>query len=333
MRQVSLIAMVSVVALFIGGCPASDEGDQAGTISPSPAPAVSPNPPKPSPATTFGNPLTPKQQGNPKAVAGLIQTLPPEARVKQIAKGRSDPFAFVPVQPEVNYSPTTTGGGGTSTRPVPPVPALPRPQRPPQQSNAGAGGRGPTAPRPNVVPPRPNLLPPRPNVLPPRAQPRPKAKTPPVAARPGTGNLRRPGPGSSPRPGNRIAARPGTGSLPRPNSGLLPPLVPPPRLAPELPNLPEPTLAQGIEVTGVVEVGGVSKAIVKVPNEPSRTVQPGDRLSNGQVLVKRIELRGPTPVVILEQYGIEVARQVGEQPTGGPGGPTASLPVPRPVNN
>jgi hypothetical protein len=107
-----------------------------------------------------------------------------------------------------------------------------------------------------------------------------------------------------------------------------------------LPKLPEPTQARGIQVTGVVEVGGVPMAIVKVPNEPSRYVREGQRIANGQVLVKRIEMnQGPEPVVILEQYGIEVARGVGEAPAtspGGPGqtpqGPTASVPYSAPLN-
>jgi hypothetical protein len=114
------------------------------------------------------------------------------------------------------------------------------------------------------------------------------------------------------------------------------PPLPGPNFIPRLPKLPEPTLAKGIEVTGVVEVGGVPRAIVKVPNEPSRYVREGERLSNGQVLVKRIEMnRGSTPVVILEQYGQEVARGVGEKPPGAPTGeaesPTASLPIPTAV--
>jgi hypothetical protein len=75
-----------------------------------------------------------------------------------------------------------------------------------------------------------------------------------------------------------------------------------------------------------VEVGGESRAIVKVPNEPDRTVREGDRLLNGQVLVKRIDARGPTPVVILEQYGVEVARRIGEAPAGGTqGDPTTEV--------
>jgi hypothetical protein len=68
-------------------------------------------------------------------------------------------------------------------------------------------------------------------------------------------------------------------------------------------------------------VGGVQMAIVKVPNEPDRYVREGQRIANGQVLVKRIETnRGPNPVVILEQYGVEVARGVGDAPSTSPGG-------------
>ena len=80
----------------------------------------------------------------------------------------------------------------------------------------------------------------------------------------------------------------------------------------ELPPLPQPTLARSVEVTGVVQVNGKSYAIVKAPNEPtSRYVSVGQRLSGGQILVKRIEVREfGEPIVILEQNGVEVARAV-----------------------
>lgn len=291
MRQVSLITLVSALALFIGGCPAGDEGQQALEGTPSPTPAASPVPPKTSPtAKPFANPLTAKQPGNPTAVAGLIPSLPPEERVKQIPQGRSDPFAGIPLQPEVTVSPNESGGEGTGRRPVPlvrpvaaPVPGLPQFPRPLQGK---------------PLPPSPPKL---------------RIRTP---AKPQTTNPRRPG-----------TSRPLT----------LPPVARGPNFIPQLPKLPEPTLAKGIEVTGVVEVGGVPTAIVKVPNEPSRYVREGERLSNGQVLVKRIDMnRGSTPVVILEQYGQEVARGVGEKPAGAPtgeaGSPTASLPAPTAVN-
>ncbi|GAP97320.1 hypothetical protein [Leptolyngbya sp. NIES-2104] len=80
-----------------------------------------------------------------------------------------------------------------------------------------------------------------------------------------------------------------------------------------LPPLPDPTLAKAVQVTGVIVVGGVPQAIVQAPNEStSRYVQVGQRISNGQVLVKRIEMNGGSdPIVILEQNGVEVARAVG----------------------
>jgi hypothetical protein len=63
----------------------------------------------------------------------------------------------------------------------------------------------------------------------------------------------------------------------------------------------------------------------------------GQRLSNGQVLVKRIEVNnGASPVVILEQYGREVARRVGEKPIATPdqpGTPTAVAPANQPGTN
>lgn len=87
------------------------------------------------------------------------------------------------------------------------------------------------------------------------------------------------------------------------------------------PPLPEPDAARAVAVTGVVEVGGEVQAIVKAPDEPtSRYVRVGQRLSNGRVLVKRIELnQGGDPVVVLEQFGIEVTRAVGEQPAAATG--------------
>ncbi|MBW4471418.1 MAG: hypothetical protein KME45_13575 [Stenomitos rutilans HA7619-LM2] len=80
-----------------------------------------------------------------------------------------------------------------------------------------------------------------------------------------------------------------------------------------LPPLPSTTLASAVEVSGVVMVGGVAQAIVKAPNEEtSRYVRVGQRLSNGQVLVKRIEMNaGSDPIVILEENGVEVSRAVG----------------------
>lgn len=60
-------------------------------------------------------------------------------------------------------------------------------------------------------------------------------------------------------------------------------------------------------------MGNQTKIILKAPNEPtSRYVAVGQRVSNGQVLVKRVKFdtRGE-PIVIFEQNGIEIAKSVG----------------------
>jgi hypothetical protein len=110
--------------------------------------------------------------------------------------------------------------------------------------------------------------------------------------------------------------------IPKPSPGftpvlpkVLPLVVPNPTLVSVLPPPVQPELARAVLVTGVVIIGQEPQAIIKVPNEPtSRYVQAGQRLANG-VLVKRIEVnQGSNPVVIFEQYGIEVARNVGESP-------------------
>jgi hypothetical protein len=113
-------------------------------------------------------------------------------------------------------------------------------------------------------------------------------------------------------------------ALPTPQPSVAPPLPPVqtqplaaiPNLVnstpPPLPLPPQPTLARAVKVTGVVQIGDTLHAIVDAPNEPSsRYVQAGQRLANGRVLVKRIEIQGVEPVVVLEQNGIEVITAVG----------------------
>lgn len=81
-----------------------------------------------------------------------------------------------------------------------------------------------------------------------------------------------------------------------------------------LPTLPKPEVAQGVKVTGVINLGGRPRAILKAPGEKAtRTVAVGERIANGQVLVKAITL-GASPVVVLEQSGMEVRVGVGQEP-------------------
>ena len=67
------------------------------------------------------------------------------------------------------------------------------------------------------------------------------------------------------------------------------------------------------------------QAIVRSPLEPSsRYVSPGQRIANGQVLVKRIEVRGSEPVVVLEESGIEVVKFIGQPAELAPTTPNAT---------
>jgi hypothetical protein len=98
----------------------------------------------------------------------------------------------------------------------------------------------------------------------------------------------------------------------------LPNLLPVPANVAHLPavNLPATvpqvqSVAQAVEISGVVQVGGKTNVIVQEPNDhTSRYVTVGEYLGNGKVLVKRVEM-GADPVVILEQDGKEVARTIG----------------------
>jgi hypothetical protein len=88
----------------------------------------------------------------------------------------------------------------------------------------------------------------------------------------------------------------------------------PPSIAPA--PIPQPNLARAIWVSGVSEVNGQTQVIVKLPTESfSRYVSLGERLMDGKVLVKRVqEFSGSSPVVILEEVGIEVPRKIGDKP-------------------
>ena len=92
-------------------------------------------------------------------------------------------------------------------------------------------------------------------------------------------------------------------------------------------------LAQEVIISGLYRSNGRTKLIVKAPEENnSRYVEVGQYLSNGQILVKDIDLNHfPTPMVILEQSGVEVAKSIGETPEDSKN-KISSLPVEKPKN-
>lgn len=124
-----------------------------------------------------------------------------------------------------------------------------------------------------------------------------------------------------------VSFKPSSGPEPVANTAPVASVAPPPTLpslptvqtAPitefppvSVPNLPPPQrLSETIAISGVMEVGGRTSVIVRVPNEhSSRYVHVGDYMGNGQVLVKRVEM-GTEPMVVLEEDGSEVTRYVG----------------------
>lgn len=227
MRQITHVAIATVLALSIGGCTLFPGGDSEPELIES-TPVVPQDPQSTQPTgegegQEFAEP-TVEETGGPvgNLPLDLIPSTDPGARVSEIERQRSDPFAILPTTPTVEIPVQET----TAPQPSPPSPSTPP---------------GELAPIPELVPSQP------------------------------------PGP-------------------------------PPP---------PQPELARAVAVSGVVQLGNVPYAILTAPNEPhTRYVRAGQLLSNGEVLVKRIEMYpGRDPVVVLEQFGVEVVRAVG---SGGP---------------
>lgn len=285
MQKTSLIPLIATFALFVGGCqlPFFGGGEEETTIESTESPvAVTPSPAQNGTnATPAQAPQTTATPSVPGAAAGLIASTDPNQRENEIKQGRPDPFSVFPTRVTVR-TPQGAAQGGTG-------------------QNGGQNGRQNTGQQQEVPGRQIPDLP----ALPPIAQAprfvRPPA--PPAARRPASPNQQQ-GQGSA-SAGAKPNASAGAGARPGVPAG--------PNFIPQLPKVPQATLAQGVKVTGVIQVAGVPHAIVEAPGQEPRYVKAGDYLANGQVLVKRIDTRkGSVPVVILEEKGIEVAKRVGE---------------------
>jgi hypothetical protein len=86
---------------------------------------------------------------------------------------------------------------------------------------------------------------------------------------------------------------------------VLPPLPP-----------PEPTVAKGVKVQGIVAIAGKRQAIVQAPEEKTaRTISVGDRVSGGQVELVGFDMSNSiAPKAIFRENGMEVAIGVGQDP-------------------
>ncbi|MEB3178235.1 MAG: hypothetical protein VKL59_04230 [Nostocaceae cyanobacterium] len=321
MGKLPKFGYLGILALIMTGCGLGGE-ETATTPSPTATkPAVQ------QPATTgqqgFPTPLvTPSPAATaPITTAELIKPTDGTERAAVVRKGRTDPFARLPGQ-QFTTQPAPTAGG--APRPVPTVPPVvtPQPRRTVQQPTGGgrvvttnpgrpitvAGTRG-TPGRPTIITIRPRTtIKPKPSTTVRKITPKPDKSR--LAAR--TNQNKKP---NQPRPNASQQAAAPARTLPTVKPNQLPQVIPNPSLAPILPPPPQPDLARAVVVKGVVQTGNNVQAIIKLPDEPtSRTVTAGQRFANG-VLLKRIEVNeGSDPVVVLEQYGIEVAKAVGEAP-------------------
>lgn len=79
------------------------------------------------------------------------------------------------------------------------------------------------------------------------------------------------------------------------------------------PAISQTSLADAVQITGVVQIGGKAIAIIQSPEEgTARYVKPGDSVANGRVLLKRIIMsKNGEPTIVLQQNGVEVIKSVG----------------------
>jgi hypothetical protein len=89
---------------------------------------------------------------------------------------------------------------------------------------------------------------------------------------------------------------------------------------------PQPTEAEEVQVSGIVQLPTTPMAIVKAPGEPTeRRVIPGSTLSNGLILVKAINTNPDNPSIVLEQYGQTITRRLGDGVPEPAAAPQASI--------
>lgn len=281
MRRSSLIVCAGLLTLWVSGC-ASEEDASTSVSSPSPSVAAK----SPTATQSFAKPLVTEKNADKK---GQIAN----GRVPGLLQSTDPEERARQVQAGINVKRNQTDPFAS----LPPLVTIRTPAGTSGGADPSAEGTGNQSSR---LPQTSNF---------------PQAPQQTASTSKNTTSQRT---ASNPPPTRAIAQR-----LATPTAPLSPPsLRPAAPVISALPPLPEPTLANAVEVSGVVVVGGVAEAIVKAPNEStSRYVRAGQRLSNGQILVKRIEVNaGSDPIVVLEQNGVEVSRGVGEKssPAGSP---------------
>ncbi len=271
---------------------ATPPATQTVTLTPAPTGGGTPTP-------TVGQPNRPGTPQSPDLPRQQVPALPQLPTAGQ-------PPTNQPSQPGGIQSPDLVA------RQVPDLPQLPKAERPTQF------GARPVAAKPQPGTPSPGGQPQAPRT---EAQTGGQSPTPRAGLAP-TPTAPTPLPAEPPPPPTipdlTVAQVPELPPLP--NTEPLPqwfdPNVPPAAAVPSQPPPPSIDLAKGMEVTGVMQAGEQTRVILKAPSEPtSRYVNVGQRVANGEVLVKRVKFSaGSEPIVIFEQNGVEVAVEVGTTP-------------------
>ncbi len=339
------IGMIGSLAILTTSCGDSNKPTTP-AASPSPSPTTSPTT-KPSAAvpgtttpvaSTPGTPTTstspaiagtstiPGKQVSVDVAAGLIAPTDGDNWAKTVTKGRTNPFQALAIQPvevpienpiAANGLPIKPGSKPTGTPGIKSGVDKPLPKIKVASSNIPAiapdGGKtvpglnpGTSSLNPKGVDisqiPRTGI-----NRNLPKIVVALNPVTQPIKVAPGTATIKPlPLPGKSTPTNSPVAIKPVSQPINPTSAGSVAPAK------------AEPTLARNIGVSGVIEVEGKTQVIVKLPSETfSRYVEVGDRISDGKIKIKRVEgAQTLTPMVILEEAGVEVTRRVGDKPDG-----------------
>ncbi|OAB58363.1 hypothetical protein AY600_04600 [Phormidium willei BDU 130791] len=310
MRQHRFTALGLALALVLGACgpdeqdfsaPDPDEtpvAEQAPTDTTADAPA---NGEEDIPeAEPFESPIVEEDEATMAAPSGLISSTNPQERSRQVQRNLdaarddgADPFGILPVEVSRSQRQAETVTQQVTEEPEPGAT---------DTGNGGRTGNGQGTQRTNGTnggaPGTPTAG--------------PGGQTVDAAA------VEPPGPPLPPLPMQTLNPLP---DLPF-ESAATPRFAPEPTPVPQVPQTPPtpppPTAdtAEAIEVSGVMQIGDEVQIILRTPGSVnSQYVRIGQNIAGGRVVVRRVEnLATGSPLVILEENGIEVARAVGDAP-------------------
>jgi hypothetical protein len=334
------LGAMSSLAILMTSCggdgdkkPAAPSPSPSAVASPAPAAptaAASPAPTaSPSPTVAKAPPLVPSKDPAIKNVsvdvaAGLIPATEGDSWARTVVKGRPDPFAVLALQPIEAALPkdlmgqpaqkTASTGKSSNSSPTTKTPSQPSKiakNSPPVKS--GVNKPLPDIKVPDAIATKPDVTSDPDTIAPiepakdkvPALNPAPKPKV-------AVGN----------KPATKTPARkPNVATKPAPPTVVIKPLPEPIKVAPTtIPAKPEAKLAATVGISGIMQVDGKTQVIVKLPNESfSRYVEVGDRIYDGKVRIKRVEgEQSLSPMVVLEESGVEVSRRVGDAPGAAP---------------